>query len=539
MFDYVGADLINQHLLDMAAEDERRRLMRYRAAQEAYQGHLPDPLKARPNQVNDNVKVNKCRVIVDAAVTFLFGEKVEFGLTGQAAAEEWLKECWQRNNKMTTLLQAATNGAICGHTFLKIEYPSALTAPYPRLIVLDPANVTVQYDDADFANVFGYRIRWNAVDRQTAKPIVRQQRIERQPNGLWLIIDEVAQPGQYKFTEVGRALWAYTFPPIIGNQNIIAANEYYGESDIPEDVIGLNMSRNFVLSNWQRIVKFQAHQRLWGRGFRDDQVTLGPDDILIIESETGVLDAINPPESGMGRELDDRINEAIHETSRTPAIATGKVDNVGQLSGLALQILYGPLVQKTIAKRQTYGDALIELNRRLLALGGYGDTLRVEITWPEMIPQDMMQERQALQTDAGLGVVSVETMAGKLGYDWRQEQERMAAATGTEDDAAPIATEDEGKRLLVMFQAASEAVNAGIPLETFLKKYLQWSDSEIAAVTAEQEAEAEADAQEREQRMQMMQMQQEGNGANPQEATRPTTDGRGTGGGGRFGRDAG
>jgi hypothetical protein len=63
---------------------------------------------------------------------------------------------------MTTLLQYAQNGAICGHAFLKIEHPSPLTAPYPRLIVLDPANVAVQYDDADIAQVFSYRIRWDA-----------------------------------------------------------------------------------------------------------------------------------------------------------------------------------------------------------------------------------------------------------------------------------------------------------------------------------------------------------------------------------------
>jgi hypothetical protein len=317
--------------------------------------------------------------------------------------------------------------------------------------------------------------------------------------------------------EVGRTLWKYTFPPVIDNQNIIAANEYYGESDIPDDVIDLILSRNFVLSNWSRISKHQAHQRMWGRGFRDDQVKLGPDDILIIESETGQLAAIDPPESGMTRDLDDKINDAIHEVTKTPAIATGKVDNVGQLSGLALKILYGPLVQKTTPKRHTYGDMLVELNRRLLALGGFGEDNEVEVTWPEMIPQDMMAERQALQVDAGLGVVSVETMASKLGYDWQQESERLAAADGEEDSAAPIATEDEGKRLLVMFQAASEAVNAGIPLETFLKKYLQWTDSEIAAVVEEQQAEAEADAQEQQQRMEMLQMQQAPHAAAGQE----------------------
>jgi hypothetical protein len=47
-------------------------------------------------------------------------------------------------------------------------------------------------------------------------------------------------------------------------------------------------------------------------------------------------------------------------------------------------------------------------------------------------------------------------------------------------------------------------VDAGIPLEVLLEKYLGWTPAEIAEVTAEQEAEAEADELEARERMDAM-----------------------------------
>jgi hypothetical protein len=52
---------------------------------------------------------------------------------------------------------------------------------------------------------------------------------------------------------------------------------------------------------------------------------------------------------------------------------------------------------------------------------------------------------------------------------------------------APIVDLDEANRLKVMFEAAKAAVDAGVPLETFLEKYLAWSKSDINAITQAQE----------------------------------------------------
>ena len=514
---------LDYHLYEMVERDETDRLTRYRRALEAYRGELPRLLKVKFGDPDDNVQASKCRVIVDSAVAYLFGQNIEFELdaASETPAEQWLDACWDANRKMTLLSKLGTNGALFGHPFVKVVLNSSLTAPYPRLVLLDPANVACTWDDDDIDHVTEYRVQWNAIDPVTRKAVIKRQVITEQANGLWLIQDFVSARGN-RWQLAGEQVWPYAWPPIHHCQNIPVPNEFWGEADIPNDIIGLVQSRNFALSNWARIIKYQAHQRLWGKGFRDDEVKIGVDDIFIIESETGQLAAIEPTSNMAGlSDLDRRLDEAIHEGSRTPAIATGKVEGIGQLSGVALQILYGPLVQKTEGKRQTYGDMLKDLCRHLLEVGGFGADNVVSIVWPEILPQDMQAERAALQVDMALGVVSKSSVAQKLGYDWETEQQRMAEEVTSADGEGDIPTEDEGKRLQAVFTAMKDAVDAGVPLDVFLEKYLAWSKQEIGAILQAQEDTQASELEAQQRQLDMLKMQQGGMNGEPGQQQQP------------------
>lgn len=496
------------HTLEAIAEDERKRQAQYKAAWTAYKGELPDALTVKAGQANDNVKVSKARVIVDTAVSFLFGQDITFELdaTRTTPAEEWLDACWQANRKMTTLYELGINGAVCGHPWLKIARPDPLISEYPRLIVLDPANVTCTWHSEDIRRVLEYRIQWDAIDEMTRKPITRRQVI-RQEGLAWVIRDYVMRSdwSTSRWKLIAEETWPWSWPPILDCQNIIVPNEYYGEPDIPDDIINLNKSINFNMSNAARIIKFQAHQMRWGKGFRADELTAGPDEMPVIDSETAEINVIPPVTEMTGVDtFGRRLEEAIHEASRTPAIATGKLENTGQLSGVALQILYGPLVQKTEAKRRTYGDMLVELNRRLLEMGGYGADNRPSIVWPEILPVDMQAERQSLTQDAALGIVSKETLATKLGYDWELEQRRMDGEGDGDETTANIPTQDQANALAAIFKAIKDGVDAGIDLEAVLKVSGVFTDAQISAIVAANEAEEEADALESQQRMEAM-----------------------------------
>ena len=62
--------------------EKQRRLDGYKKAWEAYLAELPDPVKIE-NGINDNVKSNPLRAIVEVGVYFLFGDEVRFELSPQ------------------------------------------------------------------------------------------------------------------------------------------------------------------------------------------------------------------------------------------------------------------------------------------------------------------------------------------------------------------------------------------------------------------------------------------------------------------------
>lgn len=413
-------------MYEAAVADEIARANRIAARWRVYHGQHPKPLRLRQGQPDDNVIVNYARVVVDKSVSFLFGRDVRFELdeTAKTEAEQWLDACWRANRKMTLLQKLALNGAIAGHAFLKIV-PSQ---PYPRLVVLDPATVHVAWEPDDIEQVVRYKIQYNALDPQTGKLIVVRQLIERDVQ-VWRIVDQRSSADSTSWQTLAEAVWPHPWPPIVDCQNLPCPNEYFGISDLEDDVLQLNNSINFILSNLARIIRYHAHPKTWGRGFSANQLNIAVDETIVLPSpdaELRNLEMISDLSSSIA--LYERLREALHEVTRVPEVATGKLDRAGALSGVALNILYQPLLEKTETKRRTYGDLLVELNRRLLALGGFGEDNRTVLHWPELLPGDPKAEAETALLHQQLGV-SQSTILQKLGYEPELEAQKREVSS--------------------------------------------------------------------------------------------------------------
>lgn len=425
---------MTQALGTMIAQEEQDRLRRFEAAWKAYDGEMKPPMKVLDG-IDDNVIIPSPQVIVDKGISFLcspdqgkmigFDVDVADGDKG-TAAQQFLDATWRANRQGTLLHELAMNGGVTGHVFFKILPPDPSKGrEFPRLINLDPANVFPVWSAHDVRETVSWRIQYTATDPVTGKPRSYRQRIE--PSGArWTIIDEESAPDSPGWQIVAEQEWAFSWAPIVGAQNLIISNEYWGRSDIEASTLQLCGALNFLLSNLTRIVRLHAHPHLWGRGFDAADALLGPDDLFVIPSEHGVLDQVVPSaDLSQALELYRAVKDVLHEVTRIPEVATGKVGNLGQLSGLALKILYGPLVEKTGTKRLTYGDLLGDVNAHLLELGGHDPAREVHIQWPDMLPDDPGAEGAVLLVDQQLGV-SKATLLERRGYDPAQEAEKSA-----------------------------------------------------------------------------------------------------------------
>jgi hypothetical protein len=416
-----------QHIYQDA---DRARLERQQHADQAwraYYGALEPPL--RSSRYNDNVQPNFAQVVVDLGVSFLFGKDLPFevadadGSTAElteSPAEAWLERCWMANEKGATLIKLATNGGVCGHVFVKIARKQPKTAPYPRLVVLDPATITPHWTNDDIDDVWKFVQEWKDIDAYTGKAVLRQQITERALNGqTWTITDRERIPDVARWTVTNTEVWPFPFAPIEHCQNLPAPNEFWGRPDLESHLIDLQRAVSFLASNLQKTIRLHAHPKPWASGVSVDQIDASPDTITGLPpgAEMGYMqaDAFQEPSIALYNQLLD----ALHEVAKVPAVAVGKLENVGQLSGLALQILYGPLLAKTNVKRELYGPMLRRINRALLVVGGLGDR-EVTVKWQSPLPQNSMEERQVALLDEQLGA-SRDTILTRLGYDAAEE----------------------------------------------------------------------------------------------------------------------
>lgn len=416
-------------LAQAVADDEQARAVEIATRWDRYRGEYPDTLKIAAGDPDDNVKLNVTGTVVDAGVDFLFGEDLTFEIEGEGGPgsdserEQWLSSVWDANRRMTKLQLVGMNGAVAGHAAIKLQTDPAQPERPPRLIVVDPATYSARWSQDDIEQVEEHRITWTIIDQ--GRPAVRRQRMIAD-GATWLIVDEVSRGDSKRWETLDTTAWPYSWPPLVETQNLPEPNEFYGRSDLTKDITDANHAINGVLSDLRRTVRLHGHPLFWVSGAPGEVLNIGPGDAIELPDE-GRVGAIETRSDPTALDLFERLKSALHEQARVPEIAAGKLDNVGQLSGLALQILYGPLLRKTRTKRRLYGDLIREVNLRLLELKfGAGGNTHTLIHWPNPLPTDEREEAEVAVIDHTLGA-SRETLLERRGYASTDEMERRAA----------------------------------------------------------------------------------------------------------------
>lgn len=406
-------------------EEHNQRLTTYKRNWEYYNGAHKKPLLTKVGQPDDNVIVNLARFVVDKGASFLFGKEVEFQLdeTAQTPAEDALDAIWQRNRKMTFLSKVAVSGGIYGHVFIKIrndDTQDGIERGLPKLENIAPEYVTPFYDDRDIDDVWMYRIQWLAQGRD-GKPIHRRQDI-RKDGDVWGIENRIARGNSNWVEDPDNPdmVWPWAWCPMIDCQNIPVPNVFWGLSDLED--LSEQDAINYLASKVNRIIRYHAHPKTIGKGFKNADIQIGPDEMLVLPAaDSDIWNLEMQSDLGSSLTFLDRLIELFLRQSRIPDLSPTKV-NVGALSGFALTILYGDLIDKNEAKRRTYGDMLVELNRRLLDMVGYGADNLVTLQWQPPLPEDPQAAQSRDQFELDRQLASKQTIQERRGLDPETEK---------------------------------------------------------------------------------------------------------------------
>jgi hypothetical protein len=412
--------LIEDKLLQITAEQAIYRGVQIDKAWQYYLGNHKSQVKG-----SDTI-LNFAKVLVNKAINALFGKDLQIEVKAQEEAQTnkgqvFLDGVLVKSKKSNLFRKLGQNGAITGHAFLKIVNEQ----PTPRLIVLDSQNVSAIWDPLDVDKVLAYVVQFPFKDASGMK--VYREITEKINDNAWLITTQTSDERlRHKWETTDEVVWPYSFAPIADCQNIPLAGSYYGLPDLSEDVMELSDSVNFIASNIRKIIKFHGHPKTIAKGVNAKELQVDPDKAIVLTNPSADIHNLEM-QSDLSSSLNflNLLRSALHEISEIPEVATGKLENIGSLSGVALRILYQPLIDLTEPKQETYGDMLTDVCKRLLAIGGLGEKDTIEIHWPELLPSDIgTQIEQSIMLN-NLGV-SKDTLITRLGFDPELEKEKRS-----------------------------------------------------------------------------------------------------------------
>jgi len=295
----------------------------------------------------------------------------------------------------------------------------------------------------DVDTVIRYTIAYTITDPITKKEKAIKQVIEHDADSsYWSVVDYVSTGSRWD--KVDESMWEFDFAPIISWQNLPEPGSPYGRPDITEDLIDLQNKINFVSSNTAKTIKYHAHPKTWARGFlKQEKVSWGADEMLISDDPNALVQNLEM-QSDLGSSMDfiRYLRQALFDVSRAVDIDS-MADKLGSLTNFGLRVLYQDALGKLEEKRGLYGEAIIEINHRLLVLSGAANTDGGEIDWPDVMPENENEVSQAIRNDLELGLVSKQTASGRRGYTWADEEQRIA------DER--LATDNIGAALLRQF----------------------------------------------------------------------------------------
>ena len=423
-------------------DEDQERIEMYRLFWKYYRGHHKKHLKVRMTPAgpgpDDNVTVNLSRRIVDKGVSFLFGKPLEWQLQegDQTPEEAMLDRIWGNDQKrMAFFAKLGLNGGVTGDFYLQVIPPTQFT-DIPRVVNINPSIVFPKTDPNDIDREWAFEMRYwrgevlqrtihaisdSGASWETWKEELRQ--------GRWVMIEPVS-------------IWPFEWPMIVHGQNLPNPNSYFGTSDLAD--ADLNDAVNMAASNINRITRIFAHPIVWGRQIGSDAISMDNSQMVLSKNDNAMMGALQ-----LGNNLQSSqdyvafLRSAFAEITGVPQSDPERL-KIGAESGFALKVLFNDLILKTGLKRATYGSAIVEANRRLLALAGMGEENETKLHWQDPLPTDERAETESDKFELDEKLVSRETIATERGRDWEAEQERMAKEGAAQGNL--------GEQLLLSFE---------------------------------------------------------------------------------------
>ena len=420
------------------------------------------------------VTFNYCRTFVNKFVSFEFGKgftiktpveldnvgvtiddkKIEINLDtngdGQLSEDEiqggftikektlgdYLFQVWKDNKKDTLLTELGQTKSITGEAWVKVQFedPEDMNDPfeeYPkgriRLSCIPTQFVFPRFSDHDKDRLESLLIMY-PIRKEQDTGVLFKRTVETtiMYKEFWTPKEIIVYEGK---KEVDRMENPYGFIPFVQIKNFPIAGRTRGVGDI-DDIIPLNVELNTKKSDVSEVIDYHSAPITLVYGAKIGNLEKGANKVwggLPKDAKVENLNLQGDLVASVNYASD--VKTSMCEIAGVPETVLGGASAISNTSGVALQYMNLPLIERTRIKRSCSSDGLQEVNKYIIFISLYHDLikkpedismkdfLRNEVEIPDTLPKDELIELQKIQQEMTMGLECRHGAMERVGKD--------------------------------------------------------------------------------------------------------------------------
>lgn len=349
---------------------------------------------------------------------------------------DFLNDVWDDNDRDILITEIGQTKSVTGDSWVKVQFedPEDIDDPfeeYPngriRLSVTPTQYVFPTFDNHDKDKLNELLIMYPIEKRVETGIIFHRTRVETAVyKELWTKDEIVVFEGK---AEVDRMPNPYGLIPFVQIKNFPIAGRSHGVGDI-DDLIPLNVEYNLKRSDVSEIIDYHSApitivygakignlekgaNKVWGGLPKDAKV-----DNLKLEGDL----------VASANYLSD-LKTSMCEVGSVPETVLGGASAISNTSGVALQYINLPLIERTRVKRLSTQKGLAKVNKLIIFIAlkegliekpediEMRNFLFNEVTLPDTLPKDELLELQQIQIEMTLGMECRHGAMERMGKD--------------------------------------------------------------------------------------------------------------------------
>lgn len=399
-----------------------------------------------PDVDTPEITVNYCAAFVNKYVAFELGSGFTFTVHKDCESTvvtkdgrtlfEYLEDVWEDNNQMVFCTELGQMKSVTGEAWVQVRYyaPGEIEDPfdkYPhgrlRLLIQPTGVVFPEYDPHQRGVLTKLSIIYTYWDYENYGILrTKSRRVQKTFKQIWTK-DKVLT--QYGDREVIESINKYGFIPFIQVKNFILAGRNDGVSDLT-DIIPMNTEYNLKKSNVSEILDYHAAPVTLVYGAKIGNLEKGANKLWGgLPKDAKVQNLELNSDLGASNNYLSNLKTEMCEIGGIPETVLGGASAISNTSGVALQYMNLPLIERTRVKRQSTEDGLERLNEYIIVISlleglitkdqkiPLRDFVHTEVSLPDTLPKDTLLELQQLQIELSLALESRYGAMKRLGRE--------------------------------------------------------------------------------------------------------------------------